>query len=316
MQNHLQHTCGPTWCSGKEVIDALGHGFAALCREKLLLFGDKHHHLGHLVQRRLSVGEPAGQESIPCTELHVVILQRQEWHQEIDEVLSEEVAVGITVLWSKTQDKANSEASPESVIHPSVRPGLAPKGSSSRMWWDPLVQSCSALSLSLEHLSESHQETPGAPEKLQYCPVVLSFLLPPAIFRAEGGEKASRLPPQVPWLAGTKDGALIVNSPGLVPPHRAPCVHSTGTAPAHSPPEQAQLLPAASCSSSCSRCSRSSMGISSRARPARQNSRATSLMVLPPRLLWTQGKSLKISPRAELLRAASSFPADRSQQSC
>lgn len=91
-------TCGPTSCSRKEIIDALGHGFAALCREKLLLFGDKHHHLGHLVKRCLGVGKPTGQEGIPCAELHMLVFQRQERHHEIDEVLSEEVAVGITVL--------------------------------------------------------------------------------------------------------------------------------------------------------------------------------------------------------------------------
>lgn len=98
VQNHLQHTCGPTWCSRKEIIDALGHGFAALCREKLLLFGDEHHHLGHFVERFLGVGKPTGQEGIPGTEPHVLVFQRQEWHHEVDEVLSEEVAVGITVL--------------------------------------------------------------------------------------------------------------------------------------------------------------------------------------------------------------------------
>lgn len=131
----------------------------------------------------------------------------------------------------------------------------------------------------------------------------LSCLLPPGIFRAEGGLKAS-------WLTGTKDGALPVNNPGLgwskgLFPQAQPYVaHGAwGTAegqpcrqPAHSPPEQAQLLPAASCSSSRSRCSRSSKEISSRARPARQKSRATSLMVLPPRLLWTQGSHSEFPP--------------------
>lgn len=48
------------------------------------------------------------------------------------------------------------------------------------------------------------------------------------------------------------------------------------------------------------------MGISSRARPARQKSRATSLMALPPILLQTEEKSLHHAARLELLRAASS----------
>lgn len=55
--------------------------------------------------------------------------------------------------------------------------------------------------------------------------------------------------------------------------------------------KRARLLPSGSCSSNRSRCSRNSMEISSRARPARQKSRATSLMVLPPRLLWTRKRS-------------------------
>lgn len=50
------------------------------------------------------------------------------------------------------------------------------------------------------------------------------------------------------------------------------------------------------------------MEISSRARPARQKSRATSLMVLPPRLLQTKGKSLNCAPRDELVRVTSSLP--------
>ena len=107
MQNHLHHWCSPTWCSRKEVIDALGYRFAALCREKLLLFGDKHHHAGHLVEGCLGVRKSTGQESIPRAELHMVVLQGQEWHEEINEVLLEEVAAGITVLCSKTQDKTN-----------------------------------------------------------------------------------------------------------------------------------------------------------------------------------------------------------------
>lgn len=93
------------WCSRKEIIDALGHGFAALCREKLLLFGDKHHHLGHLVERCLGVGKAPGQEGVPCTEPHVLVLQGQERHHEINQVLPEELAVGITVLWSTAQER-------------------------------------------------------------------------------------------------------------------------------------------------------------------------------------------------------------------
>lgn len=102
----VTHWCSPpTWCSRKEVIDALGYRFTSLCREKLLLFGDKHHHPGHLVEGCLSVGKSTGQESIPHAELHVVVLQRQERHEEINEVLFEEVAAGITALCSKKQGK-------------------------------------------------------------------------------------------------------------------------------------------------------------------------------------------------------------------
>lgn len=96
---------------------------------------------------------------------------------------------------------------------------MAPRGSSSRGWWDPLI------TLSTE---ESRQEKP------RYCPVTLSCLLPPAIFRAEGGQAASWLPPHIPWPTGTKAGALIVNnaglgrSEGLFPPPRQACVTHGG----------------------------------------------------------------------------------------
>lgn len=179
MQNHLWHMCGPTWCSRKKIIDALGHGFAALCREKLLLFGDKHHHLGHLVQRCLGVGQPSGQEGVPSTELHVLILQRQERHHKINEVLSEELAVGVAVLWSTTQGRAKSEASAESICE-------ARLGSEGLMQLWGVGPTCAELlsTLSSEHLQEPRQETP------QCCPVTLSCLLPTAIFRAEGARRA------------------------------------------------------------------------------------------------------------------------------
>lgn len=111
MQNHLHQWCSPTWCSGKEVIDALGYRFAALCREKLLFCGDKHHHPGHLIKGCLGVRKSTGQESVPCAELHMVVLQGQERHKEINEVLFEEVAAGITILCSKTQDDKNFRSS-------------------------------------------------------------------------------------------------------------------------------------------------------------------------------------------------------------
>lgn len=73
--------------------------------------------------------------------------------------------------------------------------------------------------------------------------------------------------------------------------------------------QQARLLPAGCSSSRRSRCSRSSKEISSRARPARQKSRATSLMVLPPILLWTEGShSLHHATTGKSLRGASSTP--------
>lgn len=147
MQNHLQHT----WCSRKEIIDALGHGFAALCREKLLLLGDKHHHLGHLVQRCLGVGDPPGQEGVPGTQLHVVIFQGQEGHHRVNQVLSEELAVGIAVLCSRTQDKALSEASPLCEARLGSQGLVQPRVVGAR---------CAELlgTLSSQHLQESHLE--------------------------------------------------------------------------------------------------------------------------------------------------------------
>lgn len=53
------------------------------------------------------------------------------------------------------------------------------------------------------------------------------------------------------------------------------------------------------------------MGISSRARPARRTSRATSLMALPPRLLWAQKRSHSVRRQGEPPRAASSLPYGR-----
>lgn len=81
--------------------------------------------------------------------------------------------------------------------------------------------------------------------------------------------------------------------------------------------QRAGLLPAGCSSSSRSRCSRSSKEISSRARPARQKSRATSLMVLPPILLWTEEVTHStMPPQRKRSEVPAAPPTDRSQQFC
>lgn len=171
MQNHLHHWCSPTWGSRKEVIDALGYRFAALCREKLLLFGHKHHHPGHLIKGCLCVWKSPGQESVLRAELHVVVLQGQEWHEEINEVLFEEVAVGITILCGKTRQTNFRSFTWELSSHCNrlvswqgpvlAHPHVLGEG-------HPLVKSCSALSLNRErHYSFpiSGQKKPESLEK-------------------------------------------------------------------------------------------------------------------------------------------------------
>lgn len=80
--------------------------------------------------------------------------------------------------------------------------------------------------------------------------------------------------------------------------------------------QRAGLLPAGCSSSSRSRCSRNSKEISSRARPARQKSRATSLMVLPPILLWTEGSHSTMPPQTNCSEVPAAPPAGRPQQFC
>lgn len=119
----------------------------------------------------------------------MVVLQGQERHKEINEVLFQEVAAGVTVLCSKTRDKKTSETSSES-WHISARQGLSLKG----LPWlahpyvvgDTHSKSWPALGLHTEHrysLAILGQEKPESPEKPWYFLMVLGSLLHPGHFQ-------------------------------------------------------------------------------------------------------------------------------------
>lgn len=79
--------------SRQEIVNSLGNRLASLRREDLFFLGDIHHHLGDFVQGLFCVQELLAQESIPCTQPHVLFLQRQEGDKEVNQVFLHKTAV-------------------------------------------------------------------------------------------------------------------------------------------------------------------------------------------------------------------------------
>lgn len=93
-------------------VDPLGYGLASLGWEQSLLFGDIQHRLGHLIQRSFVRLQASGCVGVPCTELYMAILQRQEGHKEVNEVAWHQLAL-CKSTWEKKKHTENWKQIPK-----------------------------------------------------------------------------------------------------------------------------------------------------------------------------------------------------------
>lgn len=80
------HTSSGSLLLREEEVDPLGYGLASLGWEQSFLFGHVDHRLGHLIQRRLVRLQAPRHVGVARAQLDVAVLQRQERHEEVDQV--------------------------------------------------------------------------------------------------------------------------------------------------------------------------------------------------------------------------------------